>query len=204
MTRVLPNDVVVKTPEVLGELIVTGFDDSVSSDEIKNKLAQLSGGSDLKIKTGTIRYMSNGLCMLWVQLPLANAVKVANLERFRIGWTVARVRLLKARPLQCYKCWSFGHVTAQCQATTNHTGHCFRCGEAGHTARTCANSPKCAICADLGSDSYHRIGSAKCMSNQKDKVSVKKKKKPTLSIPKAQTNDSRGRESMDVDKQDQK
>lgn len=67
------------------------------------------------VRVGLIRRMFSGLNSVWVKCPLAAAIKVATEGRVRMGWTSARVRLLEARPVQCFKCWRFGHVRNICK-----------------------------------------------------------------------------------------
>ena len=50
----------------------------------------------------------------------------------------------------------------QCGPETNRSGRCFTCGERGHLARECKSPPKCPLCADLGRDANHRLGSKAC------------------------------------------
>jgi len=66
-----------------------------------------------------------------------------------LGWSVAKVELMKARPVQCYKCWHFGHVRNKCESVTDRTNHCFKCGNSDHTSYSCLSDPFCVICADL-------------------------------------------------------
>lgn len=106
--------------------------------------------------------MNNGLGMVWAQLPVAAAIKAADEERVRIGWTVARVELLKTRPLQCYRCWSFGHVQGMCRSVVDRRGACFRCGQQRHVASACGNPVHCAICHDSGLEASHRLGGPQC------------------------------------------
>lgn len=49
------------------------------------------------VKVGTIRLMSNGLFMVWAQCPLGAAMKASQPGKIRIGWTIAKIELLKAR-----------------------------------------------------------------------------------------------------------
>lgn len=38
------------------------------------------------------------------------------------------VELLKARPLQCFKRWGYGHTKNKCTAEIDRSGICYRCG----------------------------------------------------------------------------
>lgn len=41
---------------------------------------------------------------------------IANKKKIKIGWTIVGVTLLKARPLQCFRCWHYGHVKDRCRS----------------------------------------------------------------------------------------
>lgn len=73
---------------------------------------------------------------------------------------------MKKRPIQCFRCWKFGHVKNNCKADIDRAGICFRCGTAGHPAKECNSLPRCLICAEINKESRHRIGSMRCLENQ--------------------------------------
>jgi len=100
--------------------------------------------------------------MTWIQCPLSAALKVSRKGRVNLGWSVARVELMKAKPVQCYKCWNFGHVRNNCNSPLDRTGHCFKCGGPDHSSYVCLSQTYCVICADMGLDSAHRLGSPAC------------------------------------------
>lgn len=106
--------------------------------------------------------MNNGLYTVWAQCPLAAALKISASRKLQIGWTVARVELLKKRPVQCYRCWRFGHLKTDCNATVDRSSSCYGCGEAGHSIRNCNSPPRCIVCAKEGRDGNHRLGSSRC------------------------------------------
>lgn len=120
-----------------------------------------------EIKTGEIKWMYNGLGMIWVRCPISAANNVVKEGRIKIGWTVARVELLAKRPLQCYKCWEFGHVRFSCNAEVERKGSCYNCGAQGHTVGTCSSEkPRCVICEKRGFSTNHRIGSRFCRASK--------------------------------------
>lgn len=53
--------------------------------------------------------------------PLAAAIRISPKSKFKIGWTVARVEVLKARPIQCYKCWQIGHSKSAFKSTDDES-----------------------------------------------------------------------------------
>lgn len=106
---ILGAEVTIARPSVKGELRIVGLDDTVTTEEVTEIVSTLENCSSADVKTGSIRQLSNGLGVVWVQCPLAAANKISALKRIGIGWTMARVELLATRPTQCYKCWRFGH-----------------------------------------------------------------------------------------------
>jgi len=136
---------VVSRPVVKADMRITGFDDSVIKDEIITVITELGGCLASNIRIGPFRQMNNGLNMTWIQCPLFAALKVSRKGRVNLGWSIARAELMKARPVQCYKCWHFGHVRNSCNSSKDRT-----------------LSPHCVICADLGYESAHRLGFAAC------------------------------------------
>jgi hypothetical protein len=39
---------------------------------------------------------------VWLQCPIAAAIKMANIGRINVGWSMARLDLMKKRPVQYY------------------------------------------------------------------------------------------------------
>ncbi|XP_029680049.1 uncharacterized protein LOC115245738 [Formica exsecta] len=111
--------------------------------------------------------MRNGLFTIWAQCPLKAAIEVANKKRIKIGWTLARVDLLESRPVQCFRCWKFGHVRLACTSEMDFGGLCFKCGEPNHLARDCNSPPACKLCSEEGKDPNHRLGSNFCKADNK-------------------------------------
>jgi len=134
----------------------------VIKDEVITVLTELGECLASDVRVGPFRQMRGGLNMTWVQCPLSAAFKISKKGKINLGWSVARVELMKAKPIKCFKCWHFGHVRNNCESSTDRTGHCFRCGDSNHNSDTCTADPKCVICADLGYEFSHRLGSTVC------------------------------------------
>lgn len=154
----------VARPLVRGEIRLTGLDDSVTQEEVRSVIAREGQCPVDNVRTGPIRVLNNGLGAVWIQCPLAAALVVSRPGRLRIGWTIARVELLKSRPVQCFKCWDFGHVRYACKSAKDRSGLCFRCSAPGHSANECRADPRCAVCADRGRECAHRVGSDACLA----------------------------------------
>lgn len=164
LKTVFQSEATVKRPVKKGEVKIVGLDDSISSEEVACALADTGECSAQEFRVGSIRRMANGLGVVWVQCPLTVAIKAANTGKIKIGWTVAKIELLDARPTQCYKCWGYGHMRYACTSSIDRRGSCFNCGSYGHLAQSCSNSPRCVICHEAGLPDNHRSGSRTCSS----------------------------------------
>ncbi|XP_046619804.1 uncharacterized protein LOC124304978 [Neodiprion virginianus] len=154
----------VMRPSTKGELRVQGLDDSVTTEELARTLAKQGGCGSQEIRVGPPRRTASGLFSAWVQCPLRAATTVAAKGRIKIGWTIARVELLEARPRQCYRCWGFGHIGTACNAPAARGRACFRFRSEGHQTRGCTSTPKCTVRDSKGKNSAHRMGSGRCAS----------------------------------------
>lgn len=152
----------ITTPNIKGELRIVGLEESISKEEIGWAIEEEGGCERKDIRIGEIKRTRRGMGVVWVQCPLKVAITIANKKKIKIGWTIVGVTLLKARPLQCYRCWHYGHVKDRCRSQVDRSRCCFQCGSEGHSAAMCSNVVKCAICTDLGRTNTHRVGSAKC------------------------------------------
>lgn len=157
------SEVTITRPMATAEMRIVGLDESVTKDEVRDTIAYYGECNADEVITGEIRWMYNGLGMIWLKCPLSAANKAAKEGKIRIGWTVGRVEILAKRPLQCYRCWEFGHVRFSCKANIDRQGSCYNCGMRGHAARMCTSEfPKCNVCEEKGFSSDHRIGSRAC------------------------------------------
>ncbi|EFN77579.1 hypothetical protein EAI_04932, partial [Harpegnathos saltator] len=137
LREVLKETARVACPTKKGEIRISGLDDSISKDEVACALADIGGCLPTEIRIGNIRCAASGLGTAWTQLPLAAALKASEAVRMKVGWTVARLELLENRPLQCYRCWEFGHIGNTCKSETSRAGSCYNCGKPDHLARDC-------------------------------------------------------------------
>lgn len=179
LAEVLGDDARVHNPVASGELRLRGIDPSTTQEEIYIELKSLSGAQRSDFKVSAISNMRDGMGIAWVTCPLQVAVKIAENGVMALDWTRVRVELLRKRPVQCYKCWHFGHVRSNCRAEIDRKGTCFRCGQMGHSVGTCnTGMPKCLICVEAGKEYRHRIGTPRCLENHgypSGVVSIKRK-----------------------------
>ncbi|XP_048479019.1 uncharacterized protein LOC125488950 [Plutella xylostella] len=150
-------------PFKTGEVRVMDLDEAISPVQLAAAIANAGECQAADIKVGEIRQARSGLNSAWVWCPLSAVRKLAAAKRIRVGWASARVEVLAARPMQCYRCLETGHVRRQCPNSVDRSDRCYTCGETGHRANQCrADRPKCPLCADLGRPSDHRLGSKRC------------------------------------------
>lgn len=164
ISEVLTDEAVVTRPVAIGELYIRGFDESIDVWDITNAIGNIGGCSFNSITIGTINRIANGLCSVWSRCPLTAAIKIAEHGNLRMGWSLARVMLQQARPIQCFRCWGYGHVSGKCESEIDRSDACFRCGKRGHPASGCSAAPFCAVCSRTGLSDDHRMGSKSCQS----------------------------------------
>nr|XP_033342844.1 uncharacterized protein LOC117229950 [Megalopta genalis] len=107
------------------DLRVRGLVDSTTPAEVATAVARVGGCDQGDVRTSEIRSPPSGLGTLWVQCPAAAARKVAVAGKITVGWTLATVEALSARPLQCYRCLGLGHTRQRCTAAEDRSDCCF-------------------------------------------------------------------------------
>ncbi|XP_011687085.1 PREDICTED: cellular nucleic acid-binding protein-like [Wasmannia auropunctata] len=125
-------------------------------------MANTGGCAMTDIRLGQYRITRNGARTVWTQCPLNAAMQLAQEGKLRVGWSTARVVLLKKRPVQCFRCMASGHVRERCPSEVDRSASCFNCGADGHIARNCGRPPECPICKEQGRRHDHRAGSEAC------------------------------------------
>jgi len=111
---------------------------------------------------GLRRRTRSGLWSIWARCPLEIALRLRDEGKIRIGWSYARVEMLKKRPLQCFKCLAVGHTQGKCPAEADRRMACFNCGNEGHKANTCKEKARCPVCEEWQLPANHRAGSETC------------------------------------------
>ncbi|XP_032689638.1 uncharacterized protein LOC116852965 [Odontomachus brunneus] len=164
----------VDRPSKKAEVRLHNLEDSVTVADIAAAVADASGGDPSDIRVGGIKRAPNGLGTAWVRCPVAVARKVAEAGRILVGWGMARVEVLAARPLQCFRCLEEGHVRQHCRSDVDRSGVCYRCGGPGHRAAECTGRVVCPVCSTAGREATHRLGGEACIASQKKKGKRKK------------------------------
>ena len=183
-------DVRVARPTKKTELRISGLDGSIRTEEVIAAVAATGDCSENDIRIGEIKKRSpRGLGAVWIQCPTAAAKKLADKGRISIGWVAARVEVLRARPLTCFRCLEKGHTAKNCTSENDRSSRCYNCGGDGHKAKECTAPPKCPVCHDAGKPTNHRFGGRACdprirrkRGTKEPEVSVEKRRLPTLEV----------------------
>lgn len=158
----LGDDARVTRPTKTASIRVSGLDDSASEEEIRDALASAVGCPPAQIRVGAIASNFRGAGSVIASCPVESLARLAEAKRICVGWSVASIEVLEQRPLRCYRCMAVGHPQQLCPSTQDRSRMCYRCGVEGHVAVTCTAPLRCAVCADCGLSSEHRMGGIRC------------------------------------------
>uniref|UniRef100_A0A6V7L7M5 CCHC-type domain-containing protein n=1 Tax=Bracon brevicornis TaxID=1563983 RepID=A0A6V7L7M5_9HYME len=152
-----------KDQQVLLE--VTKLDSTVSKEEIFEAL-QTSLGEGNKIQPKvvvSIRMAFGGTSKVLLKLPLRIGKVLLGKQTIRVGWSNGRVREA-LKPLECFKCWDYGHIESKCTSEVDRSKLCMKCCEEGHKAADCsAQHPHCILCQANGKkETEHVQGTKNC------------------------------------------
>ncbi|XP_026824711.1 uncharacterized protein LOC113561756 [Ooceraea biroi] len=164
----------IRRPTKKAEIRIIGLDEDTTEEDVRQAIEKFGKGEHSDIKTGRIARTRMGTGIIWVLCPLEVATEVVRIGRIRIGWTSARVEMIEARPIRCFKCLEAGHVRERCTSEIDRMGACFKCGENNHKAAECTNKPHCPACKRNGKDVNHRIGSLICTQNTKKNATTER------------------------------
>lgn len=169
-------EVKVARPVKTAELRLSGLDDLTDSQAVADAMARVGGCVTWEVQVGAIRRPRGGLGSVWVRCPAAAARKLTEATRVQVGWVMARVEALRAKPAQCYKCLRTGHTIGGCTSPIDSSSRCYRCGGEGHIASRCDEEVQCPLCADLGRPAGHRLGGPACSPPPKKKGEDKRRR----------------------------
>ena len=141
-------------------LEIKDLDETVEKEEVMSALCLALGSPAL-----------DGPCRLFtlfgevktamVRLAEADATRLLQLGKIRIGWVVCRIRE-HAEFARCFRCLGYGHGFRGCR-NPDRKNACWRCGATGHLARCCKATPRCLTCLDRGDkDIAHAAGGRSC------------------------------------------
>ena len=96
-----------------------------------------------------------------IQLAEADAARLLQLGKLRIGWVACRIRE-HVEVARCFRCLGYGHGSRGC-SNLDRKNACWRCGGTGHLARSCKALTRCLTCVDRGDkDAAHVSGCGSC------------------------------------------
>jgi len=99
-------------PAKTAEVRITELEETVTLLEVETALSNVGGCSISEVRVGPIKPGPGGAGSVWAQCPVTTANRLTAAGRVCVGWTMARVQLLAARPLQCFHCLALGHARA--------------------------------------------------------------------------------------------
>lgn len=149
-------------PTKMADIRISGLDDSVTKEKVAAAVARTGQCSTDLVKVLEIRPGPGGMGAVIVQCPINAAKALADVGKILVGWSSAKVQALEQRPLRCYRCLGLGHTRTTCTSSNARDKLCFRCGCEGHLASDCTGALRCAVCADAGRRSDHRMGGRSC------------------------------------------
>ncbi|XP_026327990.1 uncharacterized protein LOC113236198 [Hyposmocoma kahamanoa] len=152
----------VTRPTKTADIRISGLDDSATKAKVAAAVARTGQCTTDLVKVLEIRPGPGGMGSVIVQCPISTAKTLAEAGRILVGWSSAKVQALEQRPLRCYRCLGLGHTRPMCTSGSSREDLCFRCGNEGHQASNCKGVLRCAVCADAGRPSDHRMGGRSC------------------------------------------
>lgn len=168
-------EVKIAIPVKTTELRLSGLDDLIDCQTVVEAMARVGGCRPQEVQVGAIRRPRGGLGSVWIRCLAAAVKKLTEATRVQVDWVMARVKALRARSAQCYKCLRTGHTIGGCTSPIDRSSRCYKCGGEGHIASHCEEEVRCPLFADLSRPTGHRPGEQAC-SPPPDKKRENKKK----------------------------
>lgn len=97
------------------------------ADILARELEKALGQDDIKIARPTKSAELRLLSLAWVRCQVATARKIfLGGGSLKVGWSMARVELLEARPYLCFRCLEPGHAQVRCPSEVDSSDLCYR------------------------------------------------------------------------------
>ncbi|XP_017888502.1 uncharacterized protein LOC108629980 [Ceratina calcarata] len=167
----------VSRPQKWKEIIILGMDLSINVHDVIDAIKKQTG-SDQEVKVGSIRRNLRGSSSVSVKCKKETALKLLAAGRMRMGWSDVKIIEADARPLQCYRCWEYGHLSGACKSQIDRSTWCYKCGNKEHIASECLETNMtCRLCEERKLAADHRMGSHACstLRNFKEIDDLKRK-----------------------------
>lgn len=177
---VLGEEALIKSKVKHTLLEIRDLDEIATKEEVKVAI-QKAMDNDIEVgldSVKSIRKAYGGTQTAVVSLPTAVSEKLTRVGKLRVGWVSCRVREL-IRPLKCFRCWQYGHLSKDCQSEADRSDCCMKCGEVGHKANGCNSEPRCLLCSGKGTevDPKHSSGSNRCAAYRRAYQDVLRKQR---------------------------
>ncbi|XP_019883893.2 uncharacterized protein LOC109610185 [Camponotus floridanus] len=78
-------EVAITRPTAMGEIRITGLDESVTVEEVKHLITETGGCNNDEVRISPIRRMYNGMGSVWIRCPLVSANALAQTGKIKIG-----------------------------------------------------------------------------------------------------------------------
>lgn len=131
----------VHSPVKTADFRITGFDESVTPEDVETALVLRGGCSAEQVKVSTVRMLASGTGSVLVRCPVTVANILIKDGRVLVGWSSAHVKALDTQPMRCFRCMGIGHTRALCPSPVDRGDLCYRCSRPGHKAATCEVAP---------------------------------------------------------------
>ena len=137
-------------------IFLKGMDAVTTKDEVREALTK-AGEITSEPKIGEFRPYYESSLAVTVTLPEEATEKILKSRELRIGYNWCRVTK-RVEVTQCYRCWKYGHMAAQCKNAEDQSKNCRNCGDQGHWQKECTSQKFCPICDKQG----HCAGTGEC------------------------------------------
>ncbi|XP_060810235.1 uncharacterized protein LOC132904325 [Amyelois transitella] len=153
----------VTRPHKTAQIKISGFDESVTPETLRNEVSQAGKCPPEHIKVGQIRMTPDFTGAVIVICPVAVANALVADGRILIGWSSAKITVLEPLPMRCFRCMGLGHTRALCPSPVDRWELCHRCGKMGHLTQQCTEKePWCAVCHHAKLPAKHTMGGKSC------------------------------------------
>ncbi|XP_015119335.1 uncharacterized protein LOC107042698 [Diachasma alloeum] len=166
ITELVKNDAEILSKRPKEDVEIKDFEETTTKEEILEALKKAAGdGSGISVNAvKSLRKEYGGTQTAWVRLPVATTTKIFGEHgKIKVGWVNSRIRRLE-RPLKCFKCWDFGHLSNKCPSSVDRSKSYIKWGEDDDLLAKCKKDAKCVLCVAKSrmDNCAHIAGSGRC------------------------------------------